>query len=138
LATDLSRKLRAKSSPPERAMWSILRPFRDAGHHFRRQVQLGAYYVDFVSLSHSLVIEVDGDTHGTDLAQGNDAVRDDYLKGRGFRVLRFWNNEVMTNPDGVYLVVERVLAERSEAVAPPTPDPSPQGGGRRRGRGVAR
>jgi very-short-patch-repair endonuclease len=110
-------------------MWSILQPFRNAGYHFRRQVQLGAYYVDFVSFSHSLVIEVDGGTHTTDVAVRNDTSRDDYLKGRGFQVLRFWNNEVMMNPDGVYLVLERALAERSLRVSPPTPNPSPQGGG---------
>src|SRR5687767_14610690 len=110
-------------------MWRILYPFRQDGVHFRRQVQIGTYYVDFACMRPSLVIEVDGNTHGTDLAESNDAVRDDYLRGRGFRVLRFWNNDVFQNPDGVYDVISRALAEVSQLGAPPTPDPSPQGGG---------
>jgi very-short-patch-repair endonuclease len=108
-------------------MWKMLRSFRN--HHFRRQVQLGSYYVDFVSISAALVIEVDGDTHTVGATPANDELRDNYLTARGFRVLRFWNNDVMNNPDGVYLVVESALAERFERVAPPTPHPSPQGGG---------
>jgi very-short-patch-repair endonuclease len=110
-------------------MWRLLHPFRQRGVHFRRQVLIGSYYVDFACLSPGLVIEVDGDTHGTDMAKGNDAVRDDYLRGRGFLILRFWNNDVMRSPDGVYTVIEDALAERSARVAPPTPAPSPQGGG---------
>jgi very-short-patch-repair endonuclease len=126
VSTELSRKLRRSASPPERAMWRILHPFRQAGFHFRRQVQIGSYYVDCACLEPSIAIEVDGDTHGGDLARSNDEMRDDYLSGRGFRVLRFWNNDVMTNPDGVYQAVAAVL----EPVSPPTPDPSPRGGGR--------
>jgi very-short-patch-repair endonuclease len=110
-------------------MWRLLYPFRQRGMHFRRQVQIGSYYVDFACLALSLVIEVDGDTHSSDLARSNDAVRDDYLKGRGFFILRFWNNEVMQSPEGVYAAIEGALAERSTLVAPPTPAPSPQGGG---------
>ncbi len=108
-------------------MWKILRQFD--GTHFRRQVQIGTYYVDFACFSPSMVIEVDGGTHGSELIQSNDAVRDDYLRGRGFHVLRFWNNDVMRNPGSVYNDVERALAEVSSRGAPPTPDPSPLGGG---------
>ena len=119
-------------------MWSVLYHFRQQGFRFRRQVQLGDYYADFVCLAPALVIEVDGDTHSGALAETNDAVRDDYFRSRGFRVLRFWNNDVMQSPDGVYAVIAGALAEGSDEVAPPTPDPSPQGGGRHKGRGVAR
>jgi len=111
-------------------MWRILHPFRQAEFHFRRQVQIGSYYVDYACFDPSIVIEVDGDTHGTDLARLNDATRDDYLGSRGFRVLRFWNNDVMGNSDGVHALIEAALAEISSPVSPPTPDPSPQGGGR--------
>ena len=119
-------------------MWSVLYHFRQQGFRFRRQVQLGDYYADFVSLTPALVVEVDGDTHAGALAEANDAARDDYFRSRGFRVLRFWNNNVMQNPNGVYAVIAGALAETSGEVAPPTPAPSPQGGGRRMGRGVAR
>src|SRR3954462_484689 len=93
VSTELARKLRQQSSPPERAMWRILHQFRQQGHHFRRQVRLGPYYVDYASLEEFIVIEVDGGTHTTDEASRKDSVRDGYLKTRGFQVLRFWNND---------------------------------------------
>lgn len=117
-------------------MWAVLYDFRQRGYRFRRQVQIGPYYADFVSLTPALVIEVDGATHTTDEAASNDALRDEYFRSRGFKVLRFWNNDVMTNPDGVASILEEALV--SSMAAPPTPDPSPQGGGRNFGRGVAR
>jgi very-short-patch-repair endonuclease len=119
-------------------MWAILYHFRQRGFRFRRQMNIGPYYVDFACLAPAVVIEVDGDTHAESTAQSNDAVRDDYLRGRGFRVLRFWNNDVMGNSDGVYSVIDEALTAASEHLAPPTPAPSPQGGGRHSGRGVAR
>ena len=119
-------------------MWAVLYHFRQRGFRFRRQMNIGSYYADFACLAPALIIEVDGETQTTELAQGNDAVRDDYFRSRGFRVLRFWNSDAMTNPDGVYLLIDAALAEASSGAAPPTPDPSPQGGGRHHGRGVAR
>jgi very-short-patch-repair endonuclease len=112
-------------------MWRILYYFRQRGFHFRRQVEIGTYFVDFACHRPAIIIEVDGETHAADLAQSNDDARDDYLAGRGYRVLRFWNNEVTGNPDGVYQIIERCLVERLAELAPPTLDPSPQGGGSR-------
>ena len=112
-------------------MWRILHAFRQQGYHFRRQVEIGTYFVDFACHRPALVIEVDGGTHTVEPQQTNDAVRDDYLRGRGYRVLRFWNNDVMGNPDGVHTVVEAELVERSGAASLPALDPSPRGGGRR-------
>ena len=120
LNTELARRLRREASPPERVMWAILQPFREQGFHFRRQVLIGTYYADFACRRPAIVIEVDGATHGTDLAQSSDATRDDYFRGRGFRVLRFWNNDVMQNANGVFLAVKAVLDEASRRVAPPT------------------
>jgi very-short-patch-repair endonuclease len=119
-------------------MWAILYHFRQRGFRFRRQVNIGSYYADFACLTPAIVIEVDGATHTTEQALGNDAVRDEYFRTRGFRVLRFWNNDVMGNPDGVFTLIDAALIEASAHSAPPTPDPSPQGAGRRNGRGVAR
>lgn len=120
MSTELVRKLRHSATPPERAMWNILRPLRQRGFNFRRQVEIGKYYVDFACHRPALVIEVDGDTHGSDAARSNDEVRDDYLVGRGYRVLRFWNREVMSASDGVYQVIEACLTEISASGAPPT------------------
>ena len=112
-------------------MWRILHPIRQAGVNFRRQVLIGPYYADFACRDPAVVIEVDGATHAQAVAANNDATRDDYFRGRGFRVLRFWNNDVMGNPEGVFDVISRALDELSSQVAPPTLDPSPQGGGSR-------
>ena len=129
MATDLSRKLRRQATTAELAFWRLTQPWRQDGWHFRRQFQLGSYYVDFVCISAGLIIEIDGDTNGTDLAVFNDAVRDDYLRGRGFTVMRFSNRDVLTNPEGVFTVVATYL---DRAPSPP-PQPSPQGGGSRAG-----
>ena len=94
-------------------MWRILHQFRQRGVNFRRQVQLGTYYADFACYHPSIVIEVDGSTHGSELAASNDATRDDYFRGRGLRVLRFWNGDVMHNPEGVFRLVEAELAKLS-------------------------
>lgn len=87
---------------------------------------MGSYYVDFVCVAAGLVIEIDGDTHGTDLALANDALRDNYLRGRGFTVLRFLNKDVLTNAEGVFSVVASHLETRAPS---PPPQPSPRGGG---------
>ncbi len=110
-------------------MWRILKGFRQGGVHFRRQVHIGSYYVDLACFQPSLAIEVDGSTHGHQIAQSNDALRDDYLRGRGFRVLRFWNGDVLRNPEGVFQAVALELAGMPTPTSPPTPAPSPRGGG---------
>ena len=126
MVTELARKLRRQATPAELAFWRITQGWRQSGWHFRRQFQLGSYYVDFACLSVGLVVEIDGDTHGTDVAMSNDAARDDYLRGRGFVVMRFSNSDVLTNPDGVFDLVGAHLEMR--ALVPP-PQPSPRGGG---------
>ncbi|MBK8083543.1 MAG: endonuclease domain-containing protein [Devosia sp.] len=128
MSTEFARKLRRNPPEPERHMWAILHSLRRQGYHFRRQAPIGSYYADFACRHPALVIEVDGETHATNLAQGNDATRDDYFVGRGYRVLRFWNNEVMENAEGVFTVIAAALAEISQRTAPPTLDPSPQRG----------
>ncbi len=121
------RELRRLMTPPERAMWRLLRPFRERGVHFRRQVALGPYYADFAILGTKLVVEVDGDTHHIGEGPEYDRRRDAYLASRGFPVLRFSNTDVLNEGEGVYLEIERVLTELGALT--PTPDPSPQGGG---------
>ena len=130
MSTELKRKLRANSMVAERAFWRLLYPFRTGGFHFRKQVQVGSYYVDFACIHAQLVVEIDGDTHGSELTQANDETRDAYLRARGFAVLRFSNDDVLKNPDGVFDVVSGVLAGRSERLrGSPPPQPSPHGGG---------
>ena len=106
----VAQKLRKQSSLSERRMWALLRPFRVRGYHFRKQVQIGSYVVDFACHHALLIIEVDGDQHGAPIAQSNDAVRDDYVIGRGYRVLRIPSSELFGNQDGVHALVEKALA----------------------------
>tara|TARA_R110002020_G_scaffold240515_2_gene453532 strand:- start:1169 stop:1600 length:432 start_codon:yes stop_codon:yes gene_type:complete len=130
MSRELRRKLRANSTRAERALWQLLWPMRTGGFHFRKQAEIGPYYVDFACRHAQLVIEVDGNSHDGALVQTNDRTRDDYLASRGFKVLRFSNEDVLLHPDGVYDTIAAALAyrpERPRASSPP--QPSPRGGG---------
>jgi len=85
-----------------------------------------------VCLNAGLVIEIDGESHA--LTEDSDRTRDDYLSARGLLVLRFSNHDVMNNAEGVYQSVVSTLTAARAAGNTPTPDPSPQGGGRRKGK----
>jgi very-short-patch-repair endonuclease len=93
-------------------MWSIVRAKRLAGLKFRRQYVIGKYIVDFVCLKAKLVIEIDGDTHGSDEAELQDSKRTEDLEGLGFRVTRFWNRAVLTNTEGGVkeIILEALMA----------------------------
>jgi very-short-patch-repair endonuclease len=90
--------------------------------HFRRQAPIGSYYADFACHRRRLIIEVDGSGHGEPRQSAADAERTAFLESRGYRVLRFWNNEVLQQIDGVMSAIFEAL---QPAEAPPTPDPSP-------------
>ena len=90
----------------EHALWRHLRQRQLGGRRFRRQVRIGPYIADFACLDPMVIVEVDGGQHAE--ARAYDARRDEYMRGQGFRVLRFWNNEVLGNMDGV---CEAILAE---------------------------
>jgi very-short-patch-repair endonuclease len=99
-----ARRLRREMTEAEQRLWRALREvFPDA--HFRHQVPFGPYYADFASHGARLVLEVDGGQHGTEASQAYDAERTRFLEGEGYRVLRFWNNEVLGNLDGVLTVI---------------------------------
>jgi very-short-patch-repair endonuclease len=105
LLTKRARELRAAMTDAERALWRALRS-RQAGVRFRRQAPLGPFIVDFVCLERKLVVEVDGGQHAE---SEYDAQRDGWLRERGFRVMRFWNHEVLANIDGVTESIFAVL-----------------------------
>ncbi|HMK78234.1 MAG TPA: DUF559 domain-containing protein [Xanthobacteraceae bacterium] len=117
-----ARSMRATPTDAERKLWWHLRyrlPL--ANTHFRRQVRLGTYIVDFASHAAHIVIEVDGGQHAQQ--SDADAARTKFLESEGYRVLRYWNNDVLKNIDGVLEDLQRAIT------ATPTPNPSPQGGG---------
>jgi very-short-patch-repair endonuclease len=103
----VARRLRKRMTPQEVKLWVKLREQRLNGLHFRRQVPIGPYVVDFACLKHRLVAEIDGGQHSFDNAVAADRSRDLTLNSLGFRVHRFWNAEVDANLDGV---VETILA----------------------------
>jgi len=105
MSTDRARALRARMSPPEARMWNVLRREPLACLHFRRQVEIGPYYVDFVTHAPRLVIEVDGRQHFTHAEEHYDNIRDAFLASRGYRVLRFTSADVLNDLDGVLAAI---------------------------------
>src|SRR5690606_40840214 len=97
----LARTLRKNPTAPEIRFWRLIAQLRTK-HHFRKQVPMGPYVVDFASHAAKIVIEIDGDSHFIGDAQERDGVRDAALRAHGYRVLRFTNDEVMHSPEGVY------------------------------------
>jgi very-short-patch-repair endonuclease len=101
VTTARARELRRNSNDAEKRMWYFLRGRQLAGFKFRRQYPIDDYIGDFVCLQARLVVELDGETHGDDDRQLRDAQRTETLQRAGYRVIRFWNDQVFTNMDGV-------------------------------------
>ena len=118
-----ARELRNSSTDAERLLWRHLRNSQLEGVKFRRQQAIEAYIVDFVTFDTRIVIELDGGQHAENA--GYDVQRDVCLRANGFVVLRFWNNEVFENIDGVLEVIRQSCQE----VTSPTPRPPPARGG---------
>ena len=106
-----ARKLRQNATDAERALWLQLRAARLGGHKFRRQAPIGRYIVDFVCFEASLIVEVDGGQHAD--RQRQDAQRTAWLASQGFRVLRFWNTEVLGAMEAVKAVIARACAGKA-------------------------
>jgi very-short-patch-repair endonuclease len=114
--------LRFGMTDAEERLWSRIRGNRIDGYRFRRQVPIGQYVVDFACKSAHLVIELDGGQHATAVAA--DAKRTAYLQSRGFRVLRFWDDAVLKETDGVLEAIRVGLKEQPAKFGPP-PYPPP-------------
>lgn len=110
--TKTARKLRRRQTDAEKRLWFHLRDRTLASRKFRRQYPVGPYIVDFICPQEHLVIEVDGGQHAERIS--SDAKRTAYLEARGLRVLRFWNNEVLGNMDGVLSIIMGALSEPSD------------------------
>jgi very-short-patch-repair endonuclease len=104
-AVTSQRRLRRDSTDAERRIWLSLRDRRLAGFKFIRQLTIGPYIADFVCRDRKLIVELDGGQHSENK---RDQLRDAFLAREGYKVLRFWNNDVMANRDGV---LESILAE---------------------------
>ncbi|WP_432823932.1 endonuclease domain-containing protein [Trichloromonas sp.] len=105
--TETARTLRRNSTDAESLLWKHLRARQMDGFKFRRQEQIGRFIVDFVCYDKKLIVEADGGQHATE--QKKDEERTCWLNAQGFRVVRFWNNEILTNIEGVLDVVRAHL-----------------------------
>jgi len=114
---DHAKTLRAEQTDAEQHLCYFLRANRLNGLKFKRQKPMGPYIVDFVCMEHALIVEADGGQHGENQAYGQR--RDNWLREQGFRVLRFWNNEVLSETEAV---LEKIFA------AALSPSPSPMNG----------
>ena len=110
MASRHARSLRANQTDAETRLWTGLRDRRLAGAKFRRQAASGPYIADFACFAARLIVELDGGQHAQDADA--DAARTAWLEGQGFRVLRFWNNDVLANTEGV---LERILEALRDA-----------------------
>ena len=100
-----ARHLRKNLTDAEQHLWRALRLRQILGVKFRRQHLIGPYIADFVCIERKLIIEVDGGQHAEQIAE--DKARTAWLAAQGYRVMRFWNNEVLQNMDGVLEVIRR-------------------------------
>ena len=115
-----AKTLRQNMTEAEQLLWKHLRAHRLLDQKFRRQQPLGSYIVDFVHFETKLIIEADGGQHNE---SNSDAVRDSWLVKEGFRVLRFWNHDILNNTDDVLETLLKAIEDRS----PSPPAPLPQG-----------
>ena len=105
-----ARRLRSGSTDAEHYLWYFLRSRSFASFKFRRQYVMGDYIVDFICIRKKLIIELDGGQHA--LAVAYDQKRTEFLESRGYTVLRFWNNELFIETDGVLSVILENLENR--------------------------
>ncbi|HWR58981.1 MAG TPA: endonuclease domain-containing protein [Thermodesulfovibrionales bacterium] len=117
-----ARLLRKNQTDAEKALWQRLRNRGLQGMKFRRQAPVGPYVADFLCESAQLIVEVDGGQHAEN--KEYDQYRDDFLRANGYEVIRFWNNEVLGNLDGVLEALTVTLSQRQKRS--PHPNPLPQ------------
>ncbi len=114
--TGNARALRKNLTDAEKRLWQKLKRRQIGTAKFRRQQPIGDYIIDFACLERRLIVELDGGQHATQVAY--DDQRTAWLESRGYRVLRFWNNDVLANTDGV---VQKILIAIGDGDCPPIP-----------------
>jgi very-short-patch-repair endonuclease len=118
--TGTARKLRGETTDAESHLWRALRNRQLNGFKFKRQIPFGPYIVDFICIDAKLIVEADGGQHAEQVEA--DEVRTKYFVEDGYRVLRFWNHDILQNLEGVLETIASELAQKT-----PSPQPSPQG-----------
>ena len=113
----LARALRNNQTDAEKRLWHVLRNRQLSGFKFRRQYIIKPYIVDFICIEKKLIVELDGGHHAEQVVE--DDKRRKFLEQKGYKVIRFWNNEVLSNMEGVLCVITKTLDIH------PSPPPSP-------------
>jgi len=121
-----SRYLRKNMTVQERKLWNIIRNRQFFGYRFRRQFSIGDYIVDFICREKKIIIEIDGSQHNENENISYDKLRTEYLNANGYKVIRFWNNEVDNNLSGVYEKLKQDF-DVKDIITPPQPSPSGAG-----------
>ena len=116
-----ARRLRREATDAERRLWSRLRNRQIGGFKFKRQETIGRFIADFACMECRLIVEADGGQHGEEA----DRERTAYLDQLGWKIMRFWNNDILQNTDGV---LEAILAACKERKGKPSPCPLPHAG----------
>jgi len=126
--TEAAKALRQKSTDAERLLWQRLKARQLDGLKFRRQEQIGRFIADFVCYEKGIIVEADGGQHAVERIK--DEERTLWLNAQGFRVVRFWNHEILTNTEGVMESIRQhcLAAPLPGTVMPPLPGPLPQRG----------
>jgi very-short-patch-repair endonuclease len=112
-----AKRLRQNLTGPEAKLWTHLKRINTVDTHFRKQVPIGPYVVDFACIRGRVVVEVDGDQHGWHAGRQRDRRRDRFLGDQGFSVLRFWNHEVLQEMESVLDTIHASLHGRMDAPA---------------------
>jgi very-short-patch-repair endonuclease len=122
MANEQARYLRKTMSDAECALWNVLRNGQISGFRFRRQHPIGVFIADFVCLEKRLVIEVDGSQHAEPAQMKHDEERTQWLESKGYRVMRFWTNEIAEDRDSVLDAIWVALQELpTTRIRPPPP-----------------
>jgi len=129
---DTARKLRKQLTPAERKLWAVIRNDQ-LGVNFRRQHAIGKYIPDFVCIKKKLIIELDGSQHIDQ--QEYDAERTKFLESQGYKVIRFWNNAVMNDLNGVISNIQFALEDKADGSNPGGEGEEPEGAGRTKSAG---
>ena len=104
---DKAKELRRNMTPQERKLWKVLRNHQFYGLEIRRQYPIDKYVVDFICRSKKIIIEIDGGQHNTEESIEYDKKRSEDLNKLGYKVIRFWNNDIDNNLDGVYKILQQ-------------------------------
>ena len=107
MTQSFTQSLKINQTDAEKRLWSKLRNRQLEGYKFYRQYNIGSYYADFLNRETKLIVEADGGQHGIEIVK--DEIRTAFLEKHGYKILRFWNNEILSNTEGVLTVIANEL-----------------------------